>query len=64
MKFNRTLIQNIENIIEFTSDADDRKKAEKILERSKRPNTKLTDEDLVDFISEINHQSIHIPYEN
>ena len=60
-KFDKSLIEGIKNILNYSSNGDDRRKAENILNRSKKPCTKLTDKCLLDFIASVDHESIHIP---
>ena len=54
----KMLMENIEVIIENTSNADDRSKAELIKKRIKDEN--ISPDDVIEFISTVDEESLHI----
>lgn len=64
MKINKNLVKDIQNVVDYSSNADDRTKAKVLLNRCKRPNTRLVDQDCIEFLANIEHEDLHLPQEN
>lgn len=63
-KINKNLVNDIKNVVNYSSNADDCKKAERLLDRAKKPRSILTEDDCIEFLANIEHEQLHLPKES